>query len=360
MFRLLSLICAVFLLAPGFAEEVEASIGVQIDLRDRSDDLFRVNMDIPQPPPEEALFQMAAMVPGTYRLVNWGRFVTSFQAFDAAGSEIPVNKQGANTWEITEPSKLARLSYSVEDSYDARRSGVLPMAGTGISEDYVVLNPPGVVGYLRGQEQLPIDLSLHLPADWTAASGLKQETTEDNRISMRAVNFAELADSPLLLGKLQINNFTVDAAEITVAAFCQQGPESIKMKSLSKDAKAIVEGTRDVLGYLPVDRYAFLMFFYPGQPRMSGALEHNRSSLYFLPLMAQDSSRIKHVMAHEFFHIVTPLNIRSKHIDHFDFADPKAPSHLWFYEGVTEYMSWFIMRRAGIVNDQQFFPVHAV
>ena len=33
--------------------------------------------------------------------------------------------------------------------------------------------------------------------------------------------------------------------------------------------------------------------------------------------------------AHEFFHIVTPLNIHSEIIEHFNFATPTPSQHLW-------------------------------
>jgi predicted metalloprotease with PDZ domain len=43
------------------------------------------------------------------------------------------------------------------------------------------------------------------------------------------------------------------------------------------------------------------------------------------------------VVSHEFFHIVTH-HIHSKEIQDFDYNDPKM-SHLWMYEGVTEYFA---------------------
>jgi predicted metalloprotease with PDZ domain len=43
--------------------------------------------------------------------------------------------------------------------------------------------------------------------------------------------------------------------------------------------------------------------------------------------------------AHEFFHVVTPLNIHSEIIEDFNFAVPTPSEHLWLYEGVTEWAS---------------------
>src|SRR5690606_40308890 len=35
------------------------------------------------------------------------------------------------------------------------------------------------------------------------------------------------------------------------------------------------------------------------------------------------------VVSHEFFHILTPLNVHSNEIHYFDYNDPKMSQHLW-------------------------------
>lgn len=63
-----------------------------------------------------------------------------------------------------------------------------------------------------------------------------------------------------------------------------------------------------------------LLFYFndvPTMSRSSGALEHSYSSMYVLPEMDSISleQTIKDVAAHEFFHIVTPLNIHSYEVE---------------------------------------------
>jgi predicted metalloprotease with PDZ domain len=57
---------------------------------------------------------------------------------------------------------------------------------------------------------------------------------------------------------------------------------------------------------------------------------------------------ITDIAAHEFLHIVTPLNIHSEVIEHFDFETPVPSRHLWLYEGVTEWGSHMVQLRAGL------------
>src|SRR5690606_35416776 len=61
------------------------------------------------------------------------------------------------------------------------------------------------------------------------------------------------------------------------------------------------------------------------------------------------------VVSHEFFHILTPLNVHSNEIHYFDYNDPKMSQHLWMYEGVTEYFAHLFQVNQGLINDQEFY-----
>ena len=89
-----------------------------------------------------------------------------------------------------------------------------------------------------------------------------------------------------------------------------------------------------------------------------GALEHNYSSLYFLPEIGMESrlhSLVNEVAGHEFLHIQTPLNLHSEEIENFDFIDPKMSQHLWLYEGVTEYFAHLVQVQNGLIDQATFF-----
>jgi len=99
-----------------------------------------------------------------------------------------------------------------------------------------------------------------------------------------------------------------------------------------------------------VDRYVFLYRFAPPRPMM-GAWEHGTSSEYVLPdtmFTPQYGAGITSIAAHEFFHVVTPLNVHSEIIEHFNFETPTPSLHLWLYEGVTEWASDKMQQEAGL------------
>ena len=90
----------------------------------------------------------------------------------------------------------------------------------------------------------------------------------------------------------------------------------------------------------------------PSLSGATGALEHSYSSFYVLSEFDSLSiqQEIRDVSAHEFFHIVTPLNIHSIEIGDFDFANPKMSEHLWLYEGMTEYAAHHAQAKGGITD----------
>jgi predicted metalloprotease with PDZ domain len=108
------------------------------------------------------------------------------------------------------------------------------------------------------------------------------------------------------------------------------------------------------LGRLPVDRYTFLYHF---EDRSAGAWEHSVSSEYvFQESEFTDSlgRYLTDIAAHEFFHIVTPLNIHSEIIEHFNFVTPVPSQHLWLYEGTTEWAAHIMQLRAGLKNPDDY------
>ena len=56
------------------------------------------------------------------------------------------------------------------------------------------------------------------------------------------------------------------------------------------------------------------------------------------------------MVAHEFFHVITPLNIHSEIIAQFNFVEPVPSEHLWLYEGTTEWAAHIMQLRGGLID----------
>ncbi|MDG1040615.1 MAG: peptidase M61, partial [Polaribacter sp.] len=110
-------------------------IEVGINLNNVVNDKIKVEVN-PQKIKEEAVvYSLPAIVPGTYSMSNYGKFVSDFKAFDYDGKEMPVQKLDDNSWQVKNATKMDKVSYWVDDTFDSKeKHGIYVMAGTNIEE----------------------------------------------------------------------------------------------------------------------------------------------------------------------------------------------------------------------------------
>ncbi|MBK6507419.1 MAG: hypothetical protein IPG02_17665 [Ignavibacteria bacterium] len=68
--------------------------------------------------------------------------------------------------------------------------------------------------------------------------------------------------------------------------------------------------------------------------RRFSSLEHNYSSFYYMPDVPAQAKpfmikQMQSTNAHEFYHVVTPLNLHAEEIGNFDHNNPVMTKHLW-------------------------------
>ena len=68
---------------------------------------------------DTAYYIMPRVVPGTYDVSDFGRFVSAFVATDSRGDTLPVQRMDTNKWRILRSSELYRIQYRIDDSFDA-------------------------------------------------------------------------------------------------------------------------------------------------------------------------------------------------------------------------------------------------
>lgn len=306
----------------------------------------------------EVLFRMPKIVPGTYSIYDFGRFVTSIEAVSKSGKSISVEKVDVNTWKIKDIQNVDRISYTVEDTWDTKDKSnwVFEPAGTNFEEGKnFVLNNHGVFGYFEGTTSNSIEITVIRPEDFYASTGLTF-TQQKDRDTYILPDYHTLVDSPIMY--CEPDTTVIKVANTTVLVSVYNDNKSVTSAYISQQIEPILNGIKEYLGgKLPVDKYAFI-FYLPSTFTSFGfgALEHNNSSMYYLPAMDGDylGQMVKDVAAHEFFHIVTPLTIHSEEIHYFDYNNPKMSKHLWLYEGVTEYSSHHVQIRSKQISLEQF------
>ena len=107
-----------------FAFVVFVSIGilaqqkVYINLNDRSNDTFKVTLFPENLTDDNNIFQFASTAPGTYQIMDIGRFVKSFNALYEDGDQIDVEKISTNQWEIDDPEDVYKIIYTISETWD--------------------------------------------------------------------------------------------------------------------------------------------------------------------------------------------------------------------------------------------------
>ncbi len=320
-----------------------------IDLTHRADDRFHVTLRVTGLGPENAIYQFASTAPGTYQVMNIGRYVTSFDAFDARGRRVRADRVSVNQWRLSDPVRVRTIRYAVTETWDSPLDHpIYKMCGTSIEADHVLINPHAVIGFPEGLQAAPIRLRLAYPAAWKVGTALRRDPTG----VFVAASYDQLVDSPILLGRLTRARVTVTGIPIDVYAYSRT--DRIKATQLLGAMTGMLEAAGKFLGKLPVDRYTFLYHF--GEEG-AGAWEHSFSSEYVLQEGEFTDSvgrRVTDIAAHEFFHIVTPLNIHSEIIEHFNFVTPVPSAHLWLYEGTTEWAAHAMQLRAGLETPETY------
>ena len=327
-----------------------STLSYRIDLRERSDDRFHVRLAVEGLPAGSDVLQFAATAPGTYQVMDIGRFVSDLRATDAQGREVPVEQVSTNQWRFASPAEVREISYTIAETWDTpvEEHTIYPMAGTSIEADHVLFNAHAVLGFPAGMQDAPIRLEVVVPEDWTVGTALRKSADG----AYLAEDYDLLVDSPILAGStLTVANTEVGGAPVEIYTYAKTG--AIRSDMLLESMAAMLNASADFLDGLPVDRYVFLYHFEdpPKQGVAYGAWEHSYSSEYVLPEAPWSEGygqAITDIAAHEFLHIVTPLNIHSEIIEHFDFEKPVPSRHLWLYEGVTEWESHMVQLRAGL------------
>lgn len=338
----------------------EKSYSVFMNLNRVKDDKLKVEMVPPIIQQDSVEFHMARIIPGTYDIENYGRFISEFKALDSRGKELEVKKLDLNRWMIYKAYDLYKITYWAEDTYDSEEpSGIFEPAGTSITENAVLLNNFGFIGYLDGFKDRPYTLNIAKPKKFYGSTALQGELSDTLDV-FNADNYFIVHDNPILYCEPDTATRMVGGAQVIV---------SVYSPTKSVNAATALEKVADVLdaaavylgGKLPVEKYAVLVYCVSlGDVGGGyGALEHHTSTVLYMPEFNGDQfySSVKDITSHEFFHIVTPLNIHSEHIANFDFINPTMSKHIWLYEGVTEYNSHLVQVRNGIYDTEKFLEV---
>lgn len=298
------------------------------------------------------IYQFPSTAPGTYQTMNIGRFISDFEVFDKKGRPLEVSRISVNQFEISKPQKVKTITYKAAETFDTpvEEFFIYLMAGSSIESDNVLINTHTMMGYFEGYQGTPIKVRPIQKEGWSIGTAL---ITDDEYFV--AKDYDEAVDSPILMGNLTYADTAIADTQVEIYTYATSG--EITSKMLLARMSDMLDASRKFLIELPVERYTFLYFFEKDIEGRTGAWEHSYSSEYVLKEgdpTDEFMTKVTDIASHEFFHIVTPLNIHSEIVESFNFVEPTTSVHLWLYEGVTEWASKILQYRGGLVDLDEY------
>lgn len=343
-----------------------AVVKTTIDLVNVDNDRVSVTINPGSFSKQNISFFIPKTVPGTYSEDDYGKYIEDMKAYDYQGNELLVTSNGTNEWKISNATKLDKISYYVADTYDIEselNDPVFSPAGTNILKDKnFVLNLHGFVGYFEGYKEVPYELIISSPSHLVPTTSLnkKQDDSKNMTDIFFASRYFEVVDNPILYAKENTASFVIN--DITVNLSVYSPNDLYSAADLKKSMERMMRAQKAFLGEIDgTKEYNILLYLSTLDQKDAsgfGALEHHTSTVVVMPeqmpLEALEKAMID-IVSHEFFHIVTPLNVHSKEIQFFDFNNPKMSEHLWMYEGTTEYFANLFQIQQGLIDEADFY-----
>lgn len=343
-------------------------IVASIDLVNVKDDKVLVSVDPARFTSDTTVFYIPKTVPGTYSTDNYGKFSENFKALDYKGKEMPVVKIDENSWRIVNSKNLDKVTYLVNDSFDWEdEGGVYSMAGTNILKDKnFLLNLHAFIGYFKDMKEKEYRLEISRPSKLIPGTSLTVKSTKagenENNITdiYELDRYFEVIDNPIMYAKADTARIGLEGIEVLLSVYSPNN--KFTARDLKPSMARMINAQKDFLGEIDnTSKYAILLYLAESDKpdaKNFGALEHHTSTVVVLPesstLQSLENSMID-IVSHEFFHILTPLNVHSNEVHYFDYNDPKMSQHLWMYEGVTEYFANLFQVNQGLITAEEFY-----
>ena len=188
-----------------------------------------------------------------------------------------------------------------------------------------------------------------IPSGWRIATVLAPGSAGE----FRAGNYDRLVDSPIELGRFQESDFEEGGGHYRVVVDAE--PADYDINKIDAMARKIVAAATSWMNDRPFSTYMFIYHF-PHEP-VYGGMEHAYCTAITLSaqVLADDPLQLPAITAHEFFHLWNVKRIRPQSLEPIDYTKENYTPSLWFSEGVTSTVQDYILLRAGLETDAEYF-----
>ncbi len=325
--------------------QVEAPITYDITFPNLAAHVARVQMSVPTDGRPSLDMMMAAWSPGYYIAENHANNVDSVVARAPDGSPLAVRHTRANHWEIE-----TRGAPTVTVTYRLHATGRDP-AGNWVGDSLIVLNGRATFLTAAAGTERTTHVTFSLPAGWTSLTPL--DTASDRAPNhYRASSYAQLADAPIVAGRLETVQF--DVAGATHMLVDAGAPADFSGERAGRNLLRLVVEVQRFWGFLPYPRYQFFNIFRPG---VGGPGHLDATILSATPDLLDTPAALGRWLgdaARGYFRAFNGTRLHPAEFAPPDYdARPASPSR-WVTDGLGAYYGELLLERAGLAPQQDF------
>lgn len=288
--------------------------------------------------------KMATWTPGSYLIREYARNIDRVNA-TIAGKSVKATKINKNTWEVDcGTSNEVTVKYSIY-SYE------LTVRTSYLDDTHGYVNGASVFMYVPELMEEKAVLTVKPHASFAKVSTALKNI---NGFNYEINSFDELVDSPIEIGNQELLYFDAAGVKHTIAMYSNQ-PLSYDKEEVLTAYKNVVNAATGVVGEHPCKEYLFIVHHLPG---IGGGLEHLNSTTCQTSPAAYSSERafrgFMGLIAHEYFHLWNVKRIRPEALGPFDYENENYTNLLWVSEGFTSFYQDDLLRRAGMMTEDDY------
>ena len=344
--RILLAVACVCTLGSGYPLRAQSLEAIRYTLRFPAPHTHYVEVEaaVPTAGRPQVEVYMATWTPGSYLIREYERHVEAVTA-NAGARALNVEKSTKNRWRIsTGGAPAVTLRYKVY-------SREMTVRNNWVESAFAMINGAPTFLTLVERAARPHEVRVELPAAWKrVATALPPIAGSTN--AFRAEDFDTLVDSPIVIGNPVTREFTLDGKKHVV--LFEGDTAFIDADRAAADVQKVAQAGKAVMGSLPYPHYYFMTMV----TESSGALEHKNS---YLGMTGRYATRTRDAylgwlttLAHEYFHAWNVKRLRPIELGPFDYENENYVKTLWVAEGFTDYYATVLLRRAGILNTNEY------
>lgn len=336
---------------------------IDIDLSKVKKDKVKIKTLVEKVNCDSILYVFPAAIPGDYELYNFGKYISKFRVYDSIGNDLAVHKNDTNSYWIYNNGQNFSIEYFALENNRDRNNIFYPSSTQFNKGKFYLLNLFTLIGYTNTEEEKQFALAITRPKKFSPITTLNFNSSRSKglfKVTDRyfSKSYIDLVDNPIVYYKTpDTTNFKINNSSITISNY-KPRYQNTKYSSIDfkNDFSKLLIQYKEFFGPIPVDNYLFSIVEYGKATCKTssyyGALEHKNNTLIYLNSYFSKAviSTSKTVAAHEFMHLIAPLDLCSKERLDYDYLNPPKTRHIWLYEGVTEYLALKLLISSGISN----------